>query len=271
MKIAFDFGITNTDIACDHNGEISYFSFPSEDINFNFIEKLIKLLNLDINIIRAIAVTGGKSSDLADSYKDIPIIKINEIMAIGYGAKELYKIADPNFIVVSCGTGTACVACINNEFEHLGGISVGGGTLQGLSNILTGISDSKKIDELALQGARGNLDAFIGDVVNDIGSLNADVTASNFSKARFNTNFKDADVESSLSNMIGEIIGTVSYLNALLIGVRKIYFIGKVSLLESVKDGIDKRLELANIQGKYDGMRGFGNVIGAIAYLNANT
>jgi type II pantothenate kinase len=71
--------------------------------------------------------------------------------------------------------------------------------------------------------------------------------------------------------MIGEIIGTVSYLNALLIGVRKIYFIGKVSLLESVKDGIDKRLELANIQGKYDGMRGFGNVIGAIAYLNANT
>ena len=71
--------------------------------------------------------------------------------------------------------------------------------------------------------------------------------------------------------MIGEIIGTVSYLNALLIGVRKIYFIGKVSLLESVKDGIDKRLELANIQGKYDDMRGFGNVIGAIAYLHANT
>jgi type II pantothenate kinase len=271
MQIAFDFGITNTDIACDHDGEVSYFSFPSEDVNFYFIEKLLKLLNLDTNIIRAIAVTGGKSSDLADSYKNIPIIKINEIKAIGYGAKELYKIKDSSFIVVSCGTGTACVAYMNNEFEHLGGISVGGGTLQGLSNILTGISNPKKIDELALQGTKSNLDALIGEVVNDIGSLHADITASNFSKGRFNTNFKDADIESSLSNMIGEVIGTISYLNALLVGVKKIYFIGKVSLLGSVKDGIDKRLELANIEGKYNDLRGFGNVIGAIAYLNANT
>jgi hypothetical protein len=45
MQIAFDFGITNTDIACDHVGEVSYFSFPSEDVNFYFIEKLLKLLN----------------------------------------------------------------------------------------------------------------------------------------------------------------------------------------------------------------------------------
>jgi type II pantothenate kinase len=71
--------------------------------------------------------------------------------------------------------------------------------------------------------------------------------------------------------MIGEVIGTISYLNALLVGVKKIYFIGKVSLLGSVKDGIDKRLELANIEGKYNDLRGFANVIGAIAYLNANT
>ena len=172
---------------------------------------------------------------------------------------------------MSCGTGTACVAYMNNEFEHLGGISVGGGTLQGLSNILTGISNPKKIDELALQGTKSNLDALIGEVVNDVGSLHADITASNFSKGRFNTNFKDADIESSLSNMIGEVIGTISYLNALLVGVKKIYFIGKVSLLGSVKDGIDKRLELANIEGKYNDLRGFANVIGAIAYLNANT
>ena len=271
MKIAFDFGTTNTDIACDHNGEITYFSYPSEEINIEFMEKLIYLIDKDINNINTIAVTGGKSSNLSKDHKGIPIIKINEIEAIGYGAQELYKITDANFVVVSCGTGTACVASIKNDFKHLGGISVGGGTLQGLSNILIGISDPKKIDELALRGVKNNLDALIGEVVNDIGSLNPDITASNFSKARFNSNFKDEDIQSSLSNMIGEVIGTVSYLNALMVGVNKIYFVGKLSLLDSVKDGIDKRLKLANVEGKFNDLRGFGNVIGAIAYLNANT
>ena len=61
MKIAFDFGITNTDIACDLDGEISYFSFPSEDVNFYFIEKLLivlknimhmmKVMNLKLEIL----------------------------------------------------------------------------------------------------------------------------------------------------------------------------------------------------------------------------
>jgi type II pantothenate kinase len=35
--------------------------------------------------------------------------------------------------------------------------------------------------------------------------------------------------------MVGEVIGTVSYLNALLIGVSKIYFIGRVSKMRLLK------------------------------------
>ena len=271
MIIGIDFGITNTDIVACKENNYEFFSIKSEKLNTNFLEKIFDFINIDTNEVEKIAITGGKSSDLCDLYNNIPVIKVNEVKAIGCGAKNLYEIEEASYVAISAGTGTACIACNENVFKHLGGISVGGGTLQGLSNILTGISDPKKIDELALQGSKSNLDVLIGEVVNDIGSLHADVTASNFSKGRFNTNFKDADVESSLSNMIGEVIGTISYLNALLVGVKKIYFIGKVSLLDSVKDGIDKRLELANIEGKYNDLRGFGNVIGAIAYLNANT
>ena len=120
-------------------------------------------------------------------------------------------------------------------------------------------------------GNKKNLDALIGEVVNKIGSLNTDITASNFSKARNKTDFKNEDIASSLSNMVGEVIGTVSYLNALLIGVSNVYFIGRVSKMGSVKNGIEKRLNLAGICGNYIEKQEFANVIGAIAYLNANT
>jgi type II pantothenate kinase len=71
--------------------------------------------------------------------------------------------------------------------------------------------------------------------------------------------------------MIGEVIGTISYLNAMLIGVNKAYYVGRVSQLEGVKKGLDARLKLANIGGQYNDRQRFGNAIGAIAYLNANT
>ena len=153
----------------------------------------------------------------------------------------------------------------------MGGISVGGGTLQGLSNLILGEENAEKINILAADGNKDNLDSLIGDVVNDIGALYPDITASNFAKARYGNNFLEQDISSSLCNMVGEVIGTVSYLNALMIGVSKIYFIGRVSLLDSVKKGIDKRLDLVNLSGQYEKNREFGNAVGAIAYLNANT
>ena len=85
------------------------------------------------------------------------------------------------------------------------------------------------------------------------------------------TNFNNKDIASSISNMVGEVIGTVAYLNALLIGVSDVYFIGRVSKMLTVKNGIEKRLNLAGISGNYIEKQEFANVIGAIAYLNTNT
>ena len=271
MKLAFDFGITNTDIVSYKDGEMNFFTFPSEEISEEFIEKLLEHIKIKISDLEVIAVTGGKSSDLKNVFRGIPIVKVNEIDAIGYGAKHLYSIHDSKYLAVSCGTGTACVAFINGEYSHMGGISVGGGTLQGLSNLIIGKENAEEINNLALKGNKDNLDSLIGEVVNEIGTLYPEITASNFAKARYKDNFLEQDISSSLSNMVGEVIGTISYLNALMIDVSKIYFIGRTSLLDIVKNGIDKRLELVNISGEYKKNREFGNAIGAIAYLNAST
>ena len=160
---------------------------------------------------------------------------------------------------------------MDKKFHHLGGISVGGGTLQGLSNLAIDINKADEIEELSIVGNKKNLDALIGEVVNNIGSLNPDITASNFSKARNKTNFNNEDIVSSISNMVGEVIGTIAYLNALLIGVNNVYFTGRVSAMNSVRNGIEKRLNLAGVTGNYKDKQEFGNAIGAIAYLNANT
>ena len=103
MKIAFDFGITNTDIVIENNNQMEFYSLSSEEVKTSFILKIFNDIKIDINQITKIAVTGGKSSDLEDSINSIPLIKINEVQAIGYGAKELYKIKDSKFMVVSTG------------------------------------------------------------------------------------------------------------------------------------------------------------------------
>ena len=271
IKIAFDFGITNTDIVIEKNNQMEFHSFPSEKVETSFILKILNDLKVDINQVTKIAVTGGKSSDLENSIDSIPLVKINEVQAIGYGARELYEIKDCKFMVVSTGTGTACVGYINKEFTHLGGISIGGGTLQGLSKLTIDTNKPNEIEELAKIGDKNNLDSLIGEVVNNIGALNPEITASNFSKARNSSNLSYNDIASSLSNMVGEVIGTVAYLNALLLGVDNIYFIGRVSTLNTVKNGIEKRLNLAGVKGNYMENQDFGIAIGAIAYLNANT
>ena len=264
MEIAIDFGITNTDILVSNKTERIYSSIQSEEINNDFLKKIFDLTNLDPNKIKKIAVTGGKSANLNNTFKDIPVFKVNEVEAIGLGAKNLYSINDEKFVVISAGTGTGCVFYDGKNYHYLGGISIGGGTLQGLSSLLISTSDINEIEKLSNKGNRKNVDHLIGEVVNDIGSLNPNVTASNFAKAKGVKNHNPKDIAASLTNMIGEVIGTTSYLNAMLAGVDKVYFLGRLSLSEAIKEAIDQRLKLANINGIYKENREYGNVLGAL-------
>ena len=67
MEIAFDFGITNTDVAVQDKQELSFYTFSSKKVEIAFILEILSEINLDIKLITKIAVTGGKSSDLQDA------------------------------------------------------------------------------------------------------------------------------------------------------------------------------------------------------------
>ena len=270
MFIAFDFGITNTDVVVSKNNKNKFFSFPSKSCNKQFIDSILETIGVEIEKVIKIGVTGGKSSDLDNNFRDIPITKINEIDAIGHGAIALYDIANKSFVSVSAGTGTACIHHNDGNFYHLGGISVGGGTLQGITKHLIKNNDLNFIEELARKGDRKKLDFLIGDVVNEIGSLYPEITASNFGKAKSLDKISNEDTAASISNMIGEVIGTISYLNALLCEEKEVYFLGRSSLNEVIKSGIEDRLKLANIKGIFKENREYGNVLGALRFLKIN-
>ena len=277
MIVAFDFGITNTDIILKDD-EIKYFTTPSvfntEEQNFtpsnHDVMRMLESFNINLEEIDTIGVTGGKSADLPDTINNIPVIKVNEIEAIGKGARSLYDLDKGSALVVSAGTGTACIHLNEGIASYLGGISVGGGMLEGLSNLILNNQNGREINALAKNGNRKSLDLMIGDVVNEIGKLNAEITAANFAKARLNSSGDPEDISAAMCNMVGEVIGTVAYLNALLIGSDKAYFLGRTSLLSEVKKGIDARLTLAGVTGIYDDNRGLGNAIGVLASLESS-
>ncbi|MDC3372652.1 hypothetical protein OAW73_05910 [Gammaproteobacteria bacterium] len=77
------------------------------------------------------------------------------------------------------------------------------------------------------------------------------------------------NTSSALCNMIGEVIGTVAYLNALLIGSSKACFIGRTSYLSEVVEGINQRLDLAGVNSEYADNREYGNVIGVLESIKS--
>ena len=82
MIVGVDFGITNTDIALSNNDDVKFFTIPTKKISDDFLLEIFDFIKLNINQVKKIAVTGGKSSDLSDSFKDIPIIKVLSLIHI---------------------------------------------------------------------------------------------------------------------------------------------------------------------------------------------
>jgi type II pantothenate kinase len=271
MLAAFDFGISNTDIGIYHNNTTQFFSAPTPKkvLDAELVKNLLTLNKIDLSAITCIGVTGGKSSNIQGPINSIPVVVINEIEAIGQGAKILYNINTESTLVISAGTGTACVQVTGDSFNHLGGIAVGGGMLEGLGSLLFKNSNGYEINEFGKKGSRAELDLLIGDVVNTIGNLSPDITAVNFGKARYPAVDTMENTSSALCNMIGEVIGTVAYLNALLIGSSKACFIGRTSYLSEVVEGINQRLDLAGVNSEYADNREYGNVIGVLESIKS--
>ena len=181
-------------------------------------------------------------------------------MADGLGAR--FESGLDRIIVVSMGTGTSLVLCDGDDIRHIGGISMGGGTLAGLSRILLQTSDIHQVSELAKKGDISNIDLTIGDIsAHSLPGLPMNVTASLFGKAQ--TDARKEDIAVGIIQTVLQTIGSAAVLSALNSDITEFVMIGNLTLLPQCADVFPMMESLYNVHFRIPKYSQFCTAIGA--------
>lgn len=189
--------------------------------------------SISLSDVEKIMLTGVGSGYISEPIYGIRTEKVDEFVADGLGAR--FESGLQKAIVVSMGTGTSFVQCNGNDIRHIGGIGMGGGTLQGLSRVMLNTRDWKQIQSLAMQGDIRNINLLIGDIsTHALPGLPMDATASLFSKAQYDA--PKEDIALGIIVMVLQSIGSAAVLSALNTDIRDFVLIGNLTLLPQCKD-----------------------------------
>ena len=184
---------------------------------------------IDIADIKRVYMTGVGSSYVKRDLYGIDCVRVPEFTCIGQGG--LYLSGLDEALVVSMGTGTALVHSAEGNMKYLGGTGVGGGTLMGLSELLTGAQSVDHIVEYAETGDLSMIDLRIKDITapDMLEGLSRDMTAANFG------NVSDVatknDIAIGILNMVYETVGMVSVFAAKHSCVKDIVLTGNLTRL----------------------------------------
>jgi len=141
-------------------------------------------------------------------------------------------------LLVNIGSGVSIIKVSNfNEFQRVSGTMIGGGTLIGLSNLLTGNREFEKIIAKAQTGNNAKVDMLVKDIYgeNSPFSLAGDLLASSFAKVANDQShptlsvkerYAEEDVLSSLVTMISFNIGQLAFYQSQIHNINNIYFVG---------------------------------------------
>ncbi|HDR7794416.1 TPA: type II pantothenate kinase [Bacillus luti] len=225
--VGIDAGGTLTKVAYfNEKKELAFEKFYSHEQ-----DKVIDWLQ-NKNETKKICITGGKAKllqqQLSDSYR---IIELNEFEATLAGVRHILKDEKDsinNFILTNIGTGTSIHYVYNDQYIRAGGTGVGGGTIMGLSKLLTNIDQFEDVIPLTKIGSRKDLDITVGDIYGGILSpIDNTLTASNFGKAAItDSNFNSSDIIATVQGLVGEVVTALSLQFAEVKNIDYIIYIG---------------------------------------------
>jgi len=219
--------------------------------------------NIALSDIEKVMVTGVGSEFLGNNIYGIETVHVNEFLANGKGG--LYLSGINEAVIVSMGTGTAYVYAngTTNEFAHLGGTGVGGGTLVGMADKLLGIRSAQHVAELAMNGDLNNIDLRIADITkNDISpTLTDSTTASNFGKVSDMATRED--IALGLLNMVFETIAMMAIFSARMKNIKDIVLIGNLTALPQTAEIFYKLEKMFGVNIIIPENAAYGTVIGA--------
>ncbi|SDX61988.1 type II pantothenate kinase [Paenibacillus sp. CF384] len=243
VKIGVDAGGTLIKLAYTHKqGEpISFRTFPA--LQPEQAVKWIQGFDDEVQI----SITGGKAS-LLQSMLGLPSIGMVEFEATCSGVRYLLRqsgVTEEAHILTNVGTGTSIHYFDHSAQKRLGGTGVGGGTLMGLSQVLTGITDYHELIQLAAAGDRDRIDLKVKHIYQGAEPpIPGDLTASNFGRvfalAASDTLTKE-ELLASVVGLVGETVATASVLAAAQYDIASIIFVGSSfiqnDLLKEVVEG----------------------------------
>ena len=266
--IGIDVGISTTKIVGLIDGK------PSAPIRITAADPITSLYgafgkylhdnNLQLEEIEHVMLTGVGAAYVKGDVYGVKTSRCDEFVADALGAR--YESHLDHAIVVSMGTGTSFVMCRGDEFKHIGGIGIGGGTLQGLSRIMLNTSDIKQVSELAKQGNIRNINLLIGDIsAQPLPGLPMEATASLFAHAKNDASRED--IACGIITMVLQSIGSASVLAAQGTDCRDMVLIGNLSLLPQSKEIFPALEKLYNVRFHIPKFSQFCTAIGAaLAY-----
>lgn len=208
MIVGIDAGGTLIKVAYSENGSIQFDKYPIAEI-----EQVAFWVN---GLSQAeICITGGKSGVLL-SLLTTEAKEMVEFEATHLGVQFLLKRMERSedaYLLTNVGTGTSIHCIENNRHERLGGTGIGGGTLIGLSRLLTGVTNYEEIVSLARQGSRDRIDLKVKHIYEGkVPPISGELTASNFGSKLFEAadDLTKEELLAAVIGLVGETVSTIS-------------------------------------------------------------
>ncbi len=219
---------------------------------------------LSLGDLDRIVLTGVGAADAKGDIYGVPTVRVGEFPSIGTGGLALS--GKERALVVSLGTGTAFIwADQNGTVRHLAGSGIGGGTLAGLSSLITGTRQYSQIRKLVCGGDLNKVDLTIGSMSHgSVGSLPPEATAANF--ANLSEDATPADLTLGLVNMVLQCIGTMCVFACENCGTKTVVLTGALTMLPPAEDIFSLFTRIYGIEFIIPENATFATAIGAALY-----
>lgn len=266
MIFGIDAGGTLIKVAYAKNGTLQFTKFPIAEI-----EKVASWVNEQSE--SRVCITGGKAGVLL-SLLNKKAKEIMEFEATHLGVKFLLERmgrVEDSYLVTNVGTGTSIHCIENNRQERIGGTGVGGGTLLGLSHLLTGVTNYEEIVRMAGTGSRDRIDLKVKHIYEGKEPpISGELTASNFGNNLFSVaaELSREELLAAVLGLVGETVSTVSVHAAKQCGVSTIIYIGS-SFFENplLKEVVTSYTVLRGAQPLFLENGEFSGAVGALSLV----
>ena len=273
MNISADFGITVTDTLRKNKDKIVHkMELSSKDIDHDRVRNLFSEINFESNK-GFLAVTGGRHLELGDFIDSMPIVHVNEIEAIGEGTMSLSGLNEKeSTIIVSAGSGTACIHAHMGKYTHCSGTGVGGGTVLGLSKLLLGTSDPIEIAALAEKGSESEVDLILEDVVSGpIGQLPSTTTAVNFGKvSKMDREYAREDIAAGIINLVGQTAARIATSVAMMFQANQIVVVGRAPSFSGLRKSLEEAASITGFTPHFPENGEYASALGALLVAEKN-